>query len=95
MRLLEAALRAGIQAPVPFLPRPTCMALPAALASGVTASTGCIGNRIYTDLGDDELYVAIPGRDLAKLASESQTIATANAALSDYHRGRRRALSTE
>jgi uncharacterized protein (DUF169 family) len=95
MRLLEAALRAGIQAPVPFLARPTCMALPAALASGVTASTGCIGNRVYTDLGDDELYVVIPGRDLAKLASESQTIAAANAALSDYHRGRRQALSTE
>ena len=95
MRLLEAALRVGIQAPVPFLPRPTCMVLPAALASGVTASTGCIGNRVYTDLGDDELYVAIPGRDLAKLASEAQTIAAANVALSDYHRGRRQALSTE
>ena len=47
------------------------------------------------NLGDDELYVAIPGRDLAKLATESQTIAAANAALSDYHCGRRRALSTE
>jgi uncharacterized protein (DUF169 family) len=71
------------------------MALPAALVSGVTASTGCIGNRVYTDLGDDELYVAIPGRDLATLASESQTIAAANAALSDYHRARRQTLSTE
>ena len=95
MRLLEAALRAGIRSSVPFMARPTCMALPAALASGVTASTGCIGNRVYTDLGDDELYVAVPGRDLAKLAAESDTIATANAALSDYHRGRRQALSTE
>lgn len=95
MRLLEAALRAGIRASVPFMARPTCMALPAALASGVTASTGCIGNRVYTDLGDDELYVAIPGRDLARLAAETEIIATANAALSDYHRSRRQALSTE
>jgi uncharacterized protein (DUF169 family) len=95
MRLLEAALRAGIQSPVPFLGRPTCMALPAALAVGVTASTGCIGNRVYTDLADDELYVAIPGRDLVKLAAEAQTIAAANSALSDYHRGRRQALATE
>jgi uncharacterized protein (DUF169 family) len=71
------------------------MALPAALAQGVVASTGCIGNRVYTDLGDDELYVAIPGRDLARLAAEMATIATANAALADYHRDRRRALSTE
>jgi uncharacterized protein (DUF169 family) len=95
MRLLEGALRAGIQSPVPFLARPTCMALPAALASGVTASAGCIGNRVYTDLEDDELYVTVPGRDLARLAAEAQTIAAANAALSDYHRGRRQALATE
>jgi uncharacterized protein (DUF169 family) len=95
MRLLEAALRAGIRSPTPFLARPTCMALPAALASGVTASTGCIGNRVYTDLGDDELYVAVPGRDLARLASEVEVIAAANATLSDYHHARRRALATE
>jgi uncharacterized protein (DUF169 family) len=95
MRLLEGALRAGIQSSVPFLTRPTCMALPAALASGVTASTACIGNRVYTDLGDDELYVAVPGRDLARLAAEAQTIAAANAALSGYHRAQRQALATE
>jgi len=95
MRLLEAALRAGIQSQVPFLGRPTCMALPAALAHGVIASTGCIGNRVYTDLGDDELYVAVPGRDLAKLADQAETIAAANAMLSEYHRGRRQALATE
>jgi uncharacterized protein (DUF169 family) len=71
------------------------MALPAALASGVSASAGCIGSRVYTDLGDDELYVTVPGRDLARLAAEAQTIAAANAALSDYHRGRRQALATE
>jgi len=34
-------------------------------------------------------------RDLAWLAAEAQTIAVANAALSDYHRGRRQALATE
>ena len=94
-RLLEAALGAEIQSRVPFLARPTCMALPAALASGVTASTGCIGSRVYTDLGDDELYVAVPGRDLPKLAAEAQTIAAANAALFDDHRARRQALATE
>ena len=71
------------------------MALPAALTQGVMASTGCIGNRVYTDLGNDELYVAIPGKDVAKLAAEATTIASANAALAEYHRDRRRALSTE
>jgi uncharacterized protein (DUF169 family) len=95
MRVMETVLRAGLQSQVPFLGRPTCMALPAALAGGVIASTGCIGNRVYTDLGDDELYVAIPGRDLARLADEAQTIAAANASLAEYHRGRRQALATE
>ena len=95
MRLMEAVLRAGLASHVPFLGRPTCMALPAALAQGAVASTGCIGNRVYTDLGDDELYVAIPGRDLARLADEAETIAGANVSLAEYHRGRRQALATE
>ncbi len=95
MLLQEAALRAGVGVQAPFLGRPTCMALPAALAQGVVASTGCIGNRVYTDLGEDELYVAVPGRDLARVADEVQTIAAANAKLSEYHRRRRETLATE
>ena len=95
MLLQEAALRAGIAAPAPLLGRPTCMALPASLAQGVIASTGCVGNRVYTDLGEDELYVMIPGRDVARVAAEAQTIAAANLKLSDYHRERRRALASE
>ncbi len=95
MLLQEAAARAGVATQVPLFGRPTCMALPAALANGVVASTGCVGNRSYTDLGDDELYVAVPGRDLARVAEEAQTIAEANAKLSEYHNGRRQALATE
>jgi uncharacterized protein (DUF169 family) len=95
MLLQEAAIRAGVAARVPFLGRPTCMALPAALADGAVASTGCIGNRVYTGAGDDELYVAVPGRDVARVAKEAETIAKANAALADYHRGRRASLASE
>jgi uncharacterized protein (DUF169 family) len=95
MLLQEAALRAGVGVQAPLLGRPTCMALPAALVGGVVASTGCIGNRVYTDLREDELYVAVPGKDVAKVAEEIQTIADANAKLSEYHRGRRQALATE
>jgi len=47
------------------------------------------GNRVYTDLREDELYVAVPGKDLATIADEVETIATANAKLSEYRRGRR------
>lgn len=95
MLLQEAAQRAGVGAPAPLFGRPTCMAIPAALASGVVASTGCIGNRVYTDVGEDEMYVAVPGRDLGRIADEAQTIATANATLAEYHRGRRQTLSRE
>jgi len=94
MLLGEAALRAGVMAKAPPLPRPTCMALPAALTHGVVTSSGCIGNRVYTDLGEDELYAVVPGRELARVADEVQTIARANAQLAEYHRGRRQTLAT-
>jgi uncharacterized protein (DUF169 family) len=95
MLLQEAAMRAGVATHAPLFGRPTCMALPASLEAGVIASTGCIGNRIYTDLGQDELYVAVPGKDIACVADETQTIASANATLTGYHRERRQALATQ
>jgi uncharacterized protein (DUF169 family) len=70
------------------------MALPAAAAGGTAASTACVGNRIYTDLGDDELYVIVPGRDLARVVDALETIVAANDTLAGYHRGRRQTLST-
>jgi uncharacterized protein (DUF169 family) len=93
--LMEAATRAGIGAKAPFLGRPTCSALAASLSQGAVASSACIGNRVYTDLGEDELYAAIRGSDLARVAQEAQTIAAANLQLSDYHRARRNELSTQ
>jgi uncharacterized protein (DUF169 family) len=55
------------------------MALPAALASGVVASSGCIGNRVYTGLSEEELYVVVPGKDVARVADEIRVIREANA----------------
>ncbi len=95
MLLQEAALHAGLGAAFPLLARPTCMALPAALDRGLVLSAGCIGNRIYTDLGDDELYVVLPGRDLPRVVEALDTVVAANAALADYHRARRQQLSAE
>jgi uncharacterized protein (DUF169 family) len=95
MLVHEAAIRAGVAAPLSLLGRPTCMALPAALASGAVVSTGCIGNRVYTDIGEDELYVAIPGKDLPSVVDALDTIVAANATLADYHRERRTRLSTD
>ncbi len=95
MLLQEAAQRAGRSANLSLLGRPTCMALPAAMAHGVVMSTGCVGNRVYTEIGDGELYAAVPGKDLAAIAAELGVIVSANATLLNYHRGRRQELATE
>ena len=95
MVLHEAALRAGSVVQAPMFGRPTCMAVPAALTMGVIASVGCIGSRIYTDLPEDELYITLPGKEVARIADELGTIKQANTLLSDYHRGRREALAVD
>ena len=95
MLLQEAAARAGVASSLNTLGRPTCMALPAALAHGMVASTGCVGNRVYTGIEEGELYAAVPGKDLVKLAETASTISSANVALLEYHRGRRLQLSTQ
>jgi uncharacterized protein (DUF169 family) len=71
------------------------MVLPASFGGGLVGSAGCVGNRIYTDLGDDEVYVAIAGRDLIAVVDALSVIEGANAMLSEYHRGRRASLATE
>lgn len=95
MLLQEAVHRAGRTAQFPMLGRPTCMAIPAAMAKGAVASSGCMGNRVYTDLADGELYSMVPGKDLERIADELDTIASANAKLHEYHRSRRQEISTQ
>ena len=94
MRLQEAAARAGAASTLPLLGRPTCMALPAAMAHGSVMSTGCIGNRVYTGLGDDELYLMIPGPRLGDVVRELGVIASANDTLLQYHQQRRATLTS-
>lgn len=89
MLLYEAAARAGVTPQLPLLGRPTCMALPAALTGGMAMSLGCVGNRVYTGLDGDELYVALPGREIGRIVAELETIGSANATLADYHTKRR------
>jgi uncharacterized protein (DUF169 family) len=93
MLLQEAGYRAGVRVESPLLARPTCMAIPAALTSGTTMSSGCVGNRVYTQLDDNELYVMVPGADLARIAGQLQTILAANAILTDYHTKRKSELT--
>ena len=94
MLLTEAARAAGAASTLPPLPRPTCMAVPAAAASGATMSLGCIGNRVYTGVADDAIYLMVRGADLARVAGALDTVTHANEQLAAFHRGRRPGLTT-
>jgi uncharacterized protein (DUF169 family) len=89
MLIAEAAGAAGLSGDGSLMGRPTCAMIPAAMRGGhVTTSLGCIGNRVYTGLGDDEFYAAIPGSQVAPLVDKLATIVTANHELESFHRTR-------
>jgi len=91
MLLSEAARSAGIfgGGVGSILGRPACAMIPqAADTSGAVASFGCIGNRVYTDLADDEFYVAVPGTSLARVLERLAVILNANAELKTFHERR-------
>ena len=70
------------------------MALPASLQLGAIFSLGCIGNRTYTGLDEDEMYFVLRGKDLEAVAEALEVVSRANTALSDYAIDRRQTLSS-
>jgi uncharacterized protein (DUF169 family) len=52
------------------------------------ASLGCVGNRVYTELPDDELYFVLPGKQVSAVAEKLAAIVHANRELEKYHRAR-------
>jgi uncharacterized protein (DUF169 family) len=89
MLLAEAAQSAGVASDSSMVGRPTCAAIPAVIASGRSATNlGCIGNRVYTDLADDELYMVIAGSQWDKVVAKLAVIANANRELEKFHSGR-------
>src|SRR5262249_18717926 len=89
MLISEAARSAGVFNGADILGRPACAMIAHANDTGdAVASFACIGNRVYTNLADDELYVTIPGTALAKVLDPLEVILSANAQLETYHRGR-------
>jgi uncharacterized protein (DUF169 family) len=94
MYLGEAARAAGAASALPPLPRPTCMAIPAAAAHGATMSLGCIGNRVYTGIDDDHVYLMVRGGDVERVASALGRIVSANEQLTTFHRTRRPGLTS-
>jgi uncharacterized protein (DUF169 family) len=89
MLLAEAAQSAGVAGATPAMGRPTCAVIPEAINAGRTsASFGCVGNRVYTGLGDGEAYFAIPGAALATIEERLKVIVHANQELEKFHRAR-------
>jgi len=94
MLVAEAARAAGIGHDGAAMGRPACAMIPQALsAARGNTSLGCIGNRVYTGLGDAELYFTIPGARLPDVVAKLETIAHANRELEQYHRGRQATLA--
>jgi uncharacterized protein (DUF169 family) len=89
MLLAEAAHAAGIASDSSMVGRPTCAAIPAVMETGKTATNlGCIGNRVYTGMADDELYFVIAGSQLDTIVGKLGVIANANRELEKFHSAR-------
>ena|SRR5579863_1607231 len=88
MLIYEAALRCGAGNIVTrALGRPGCAVLPMALNSGTSAlSLGCKGNRTFTGLPEDEMYLAIPGAKWDAVVEALRTIASANATMESHYK---------
>lgn len=94
MLIYEAAIKAGASSAVTnALGRPACAVLPLTTTSSQTSiSLGCRGNRTFTGLPDEEIYVAIPG-DKWEAVLEKLTVAhEANAAMERYYCDRKTQL---
>jgi uncharacterized protein (DUF169 family) len=95
MIIYEAALRAGAgDALTHALGRPGCAVLPLSVNAGSTAlSFGCKGNRTFTGLPDEELYVAVPGRKWRDVEDALESILKANSAMETYYRQKLEAIA--
>ena len=89
MLIVEAANANSLMSAFPVMGRPACAVVAATLESGKAAtSLGCIGNRVYTQLTDNEFYVAVPGVALNDTVDALRSIVSANTELEQYHRAK-------
>jgi len=88
MLIYETALRAGAGAALSnTLGRPACAVLPLANKTGLASlSLGCMGNRSFTGLPDEELYVCIPGRHWSGVLPKLTEIGKANSEMQQFYR---------
>jgi uncharacterized protein (DUF169 family) len=95
MLLVEAANARQLLATVPTMGRPACAVIAATMASGKAAtSLGCVGNRVYTGLSANELYIGIPGAVLPDTLDALRSIVNANKELEAFHQARCESVSS-
>jgi uncharacterized protein (DUF169 family) len=88
MLLYEAAARSGAHCPMPGLGRPACAALPLAVQNGSAAiSLGCKGNRTFTGLPDDEMYLAFTGAQWEGVSTQMASIIASNETMQAHYTG--------
>jgi uncharacterized protein (DUF169 family) len=87
MIIYEAAVKAGAGNPLTnALGRPACAVLPLTLASEATSiSLGCKGNRTFTGLSDDEMYVSIPAEKFTAVMEKLNEAHEANCAMAKFY----------
>jgi uncharacterized protein (DUF169 family) len=91
MLIYEAAIKAGAgRAVTNAFGRPACAILPLTMANGETSiSLGCKGNRTFTGLPDEEMYVAIPGDKWDAVIEKFAEAHEANVAMEKYYLDRK------
>src|SRR5262249_51829571 len=87
MLIYETALRAGAGAALPHaLGRPACAVVPLAGKTGLTSlSLGCMGNRTFAGLPDEEMYVCIPSASWGSLVNKLHEVGRANSAMKQFY----------
>jgi uncharacterized protein (DUF169 family) len=80
--------------PVPMNARPMCAVVPTLLKGAPVAfSIGCIGSRIYTQMGDDRMVVGIRGDHLEKFAAAAHRVHQANVTIDGEDSARKAAAA--
>jgi uncharacterized protein (DUF169 family) len=78
------------QSGIPTFGRPSCAAIPAAMAGGVaTQSLGCMGMRVFTEISQDRLLGVLPRQLLDPLPAALRRIADANEKMAQHYRGQK------
>jgi uncharacterized protein (DUF169 family) len=94
MLATEVARAAGLEGTVATRQRPTCAIIAEIMeTSRAQSSLGCVGNRVYTGLSDQEFYFGIPGPKLEAFINKVTAVSAANDEVERFHRSRLAAVN--